>query len=186
MATTNNITVSVLNVTTQKASLEAEYSALVAGINAELANVTDYVINGVAFSKAELIAQFQGRVDAAQTTKKARTALQVAVAAEREMQVEAAPLRAGFKGYLSSRFGKNSPELQKFGFAPAKKPQKPVASKAAGIAKGQATRQARHTTGKKAKLKVKGTAQPAPAPASPPAAKAAATASSGETPPRPT
>jgi hypothetical protein len=91
------------------------------------------------------------------------------VAAEKATRARVAPVRSGLKQFLQSRYGKNAPELQKFGFTPAKVPQRSVASKAAGIALSEATRTARNTMGKKQRLEVTGTvaapAAPSPAPA---------------------
>jgi hypothetical protein len=157
-ATTNaHVTVSTVNISTQKATVEAEYKALITGINTELVDETHFTVNGIAMSKPELVGRFQSRLDAAEKTKTLRTTLHTTVGAEHALNLEVAPLRMGFKQYLQSRYGKNSPELQKFGFTPAKKPQRPVAAKATGIAKNQATRKARNTIGKKAKLQIRGT-----------------------------
>jgi hypothetical protein len=175
-ATTNaHVTASTVNISTQKATVEAEYKALITGINSELVDETHFMLNGTLMAKPELVAHFQSRLDAAEKTKTQRTALHATVGAEHALNLEVAPLRMGFKTYLQSRYGKNSPELQKFGFTPAKKPQRPVAAKATGIAKNQATRIARNTIGKKAKLQIKGTvpsSSAAPTPATPPAAPA--------------
>jgi hypothetical protein len=158
MTTTSTHTnASTINIAEQKAAIEAAYKAVIAGINTELGTVQQFVILGTTFTKAELLARFQSRLDAAEKTKADRTILHASVAAEQQLNTDVAPLRKGFKQYLQSRYGQGSPELQKFGFTPAKTPQRSVAAKAAGIAKNQATRKARNTMGKKAKLKVKGT-----------------------------
>jgi hypothetical protein len=154
--TPNNVTVGQINVSTQKASLEAEYKALVTAINNELTDVTSFTLQGAVFTKAALVARFQSRIDAAEKTKTARTALHTLVATEQELQKEIAPLRMAFKQFLNSRYGKNSPELQKYGFLQAKKPQRTVVGKATAIAKNAATRVARGTKGKKQKSKIKG------------------------------
>jgi hypothetical protein len=173
MSSTNNTTsatVSTINIATQKAAVEAEYKAVIAGINSELASETSFVVNGTTFTKAELLARFQARLDAAERTKNDRTALHASVAAERQIATDAGTLRMGFKTWLQGRYGKNSSELQKFGFAQAKKPQRPVSNKSLGIAKNRATRTARSTVGKKQKLKIKGVVPVAPT-AAPPAPK---------------
>jgi hypothetical protein len=174
LTTPTNVSVTKVNIAAQKATVEAQYKALIAGINAELTADQQFIINGETLSKAALLARFQARLDAAQKTKADRTTLTTTVDAERRLQLEVTPLRTGFKVYLLSRYGKSSPELQKFGFTQTKRPQRPVASKAAGVAKSKATRAARGTAGKKAKLAIKGTvAQPgtaAPPAPTPPAA----------------
>jgi hypothetical protein len=107
------------------------------------------------YAKADLVTRFKTFLAAMETTKAARTALQTAVASERALLKQVAPLRAQLKTFLGLRFGKNSPEMQKFGFTQAKVPKTPVASKAQGIAQGKATRAVRGTASKKQKSKLK-------------------------------
>jgi hypothetical protein len=161
------ITLSTINIATQKTTVEAEFKALIAGINSQLPDETSFVINGTTWARADLVAQLQSRIDAAEATKNARTSLHTAVSAEQATQLKIAPLRAGFKTYLQGRFGKSSAELQLFGFTPNKTPQKTAQTKADAVAKAKATRKARGTAGKKQKSQIHGTA-PATAPAASP------------------
>jgi hypothetical protein len=157
MATTTS---TQINIATQKITVEAEYEALINGMNTELANVDPIVLIEQSYPRAALIAEFQKRVDAAEATKTARNNLHTCVAQEKTVQTEVAPLRMAMKQYLQSRYGKNSPKLQLFGFTQAKKPAKTVASKMAAVTNAKATRVARNTMGKKQKLKVKGAPSP--------------------------
>jgi len=166
-----NTTISQINISMQKAAVEAEYKALVTGIDSELTGVDSFLINQKTFTKADLVAKFQSRIDAAEKTKVARTALHACVAAERALQAEVAPLRMGFKFFLQSRYGKNSAELQKFGFTQTKATQRSAVAKSTAVSKGRATRQARGTKGKKQKALIKGS-PPAGAPATPTSAAA--------------
>jgi hypothetical protein len=168
-----NTTISQVNIATQKATEEAEYQALLNGINSELGDVPTFVIAKRAYTKAELVARFQARIDAARKTKTDRTTLHASVAAERTMRADAAKLRAGFKQYLQSRYGKDSAELQKFGFTQAKTPQRSVVGKAKGLVQNKATRVARGTKGKKQKSTIKGTPPATATTASTPAAQVA-------------
>jgi hypothetical protein len=158
-----NSTLTVMNIAAQKATVEAEYKALIDGINSELGADTSFIINDESFTKADLIGRFESRLEAAQKTKTNRTALHLCVASERAIALEVAPLRMGFKTFLQSRFGKSSPKLQKFGFVQAKKPQRPAVSKATAVEKNKATRTVRNTVGKKARLKITAPSKPVPA-----------------------
>src|SRR5258708_13072153 len=153
MATTinTNTTLSKVNIASQKAAIEAEYKALLKGIQTELNDVTSFMINQIVVRKQSLMERFQAAIDAAEKTKTDRTALHASVAAERTLQLEVAPLRKGLKRFLESRYGNSSAELQKFGLTPAKVPQRPAATKATGVTKAKATRVARGTKGKKQK-----------------------------------
>jgi hypothetical protein len=148
---------STINISAQKADLQAQYTALMKGITDGLAGVDSFVFRKVTYTRLQLLAELQSVVDAANAGKVARAAFQVAVAKGRAVLANVAPVRAGVKTYLQSRFGKDAPELQSFGFAPAKKPARTVASKAKAIAQAQATCKARHTVGSKVKKTIKGT-----------------------------
>jgi hypothetical protein len=177
---TTNATVSQINISTQKATVEAQYTALKAGImSPDFNDVTSVMIGKKVYTKAELAAEVQAVLDAVEKTKADRTTLHASVGEEKATRARVGPVRAGFKQFLYSRYGKNAPELQKFGFTPAKVPQKSVAAKAAGVAQAKATRTARSTMGKKQKLDVTASevtlsrAVPSPAPAPAPAQTAA-------------
>jgi hypothetical protein len=146
-----------INVTTQKATVTAEYKALITGINQLLPGVDPFDIGSVTLSRADLLAKLQGRVDAANATKAALQAYRTAVANERASDATLKPLRAQVKVYLQGRFGKTSTQLQSFGFTPNRVPVRTVKAKAAGVAKSAATREARHTMGKKQKAAIHGT-----------------------------
>ena len=149
---TTATTVSTVNIAAQRAKVIAAFQALIDGINEELTDVKTLVINKQNITKAQLISDFQERLTAAENTKAARLAYHAAVAAEAQVAARVAPERAAVKLYLAARCGKSSPEMQKFGFTPAKTPQKTAASKAAGAAKARATRDALGTMGRKQKM----------------------------------
>lgn len=196
-------TVSQVNIATQKLTVEAVYLALINGFNTDLVGMDPVVLIGTSYARADLLAKFQNRVDASRATKAARAAMRSAVASEKGLDAELEPLRSAIKQFLQSRFGKNSPKLQAFGFTEVKRAQKTADSKAGAVAKAKATRTARHTMSKKQRLQIKaptpapeptadapspapGTATapaPSPAPAAPtvasPLAKAPSTSSTG-------
>lgn len=176
-----NTTLSQVNIAEQKAKLIATYQAVISGISAELGDTTTFLFGGTTYAKADLVARFQSRIDAARKTLADRTALHASVAAEQAVETAVATLRARFKTYLQGRYGKDSPELQKFGFTPQKTPQRAAATKAKAVKQSDATRRARGTTGKKAKSVIKGVPEPTA-----PAAPAVTTATAGGAPSAPT
>jgi hypothetical protein len=190
-------TITTINVSTQKSETEAAYNATIYGINTVLAAEKQFAFGGATYTREEVLQTMQSRVDALVATRTARQALHNAVAAERAVEARAAPMRAGFKAYLVGRLGKNSPQLQAFGFAPAKKPQRSPLAVAAGAASAASTRKARGTLGKKQKASIKGTRMtvaaspatstaPAPSPAPmPTASPVVATAPTPATAPAP-
>jgi hypothetical protein len=182
MGTTTKGTTS-LQVATQQSKTIAEYEALIGGMQTELTAVDVLYINGTPWKKADLIARFQKRLDAAKSTKDARTTLLASVGQEKEVKAEADPLRNGTKGFLKSYYGKKSPMLQKFGFSPDRTPKQAPSVKAAAVAKSKATKEARGIKGKKQRARI--TTAPATASgttASAPGATAAATPAPAATP----
>ncbi len=156
------------NITTTKVDVEALYRALIAGINANLPNVALFNLNDQQFARADLLGQFQARIDAAEAVKAAKTQWHTLVAAERALNRSVSRLRAAMRRYLEALYGADNQKLQDFGFTPAAAPKTKVAVKAEAQVKAKATRSARHTMGKRQKKDIKGTEpapQPAPAPA---------------------
>ena len=179
-----NTTLSQVNIAEQKAKIIATYQAVITGINTDLGDTTTFLIAGATYAKADLVARFQARIDAARKTLADRTTLHASVAAERSVEASAGALRAGFKTYLQGRYGKDSPELQKFGFTPQKPVQRAAATTAKAVTQNTATRKARGTTGKKAKVLIKGAPEPtAPVAPTAPAVTPATTGSAPVAPP---
>ncbi len=163
---TTDTTLSQVNIAAQKAKIIANYQALISAITSDLPDTPSFFINNTTYTRDQLLQEFTSRVTAAKNTLAERTSMHEAVAAEQAVAVQVDPIRAAFKTYLLSRFGKNSAKLQKYGYTPVKPTQKAVATKASATTLNLATRKLRSTTGKKAKSVIKAT--PASA-ATPPA-----------------
>ena len=148
-ATPTSFTVGKVNVSAQKAKVEAQFTALVNGVETLLTDVTTFLFRNQQVPKTQVVTVFSARIAAAEKTKAARIALHQAVMDEKAAAAAAKPLVSDVKGFVTNRYGKDSPTLQQFGFTPAKAPQKSAASKASGVAKAKATKQALGPTGKK-------------------------------------
>jgi hypothetical protein len=138
------------------------YTQLIKGLQANFATKTPLVLKKQTLTVGEIVKQVQARVDARSTTSDAQKAYHSAVQAERESEAEVKPLQQALQRTLQGRFGDDSEKLKEFGIAPTKARKVPVATKAAAVAKGQATRDARGTKGPKEKLAIKGVAPAAP------------------------
>jgi hypothetical protein len=147
--------ITTISIAHQKVDIEADYKTLINGIKTELAALDPLVIQGETIARAGLVARFQARIDAAEAVKVARSAHQKAVADERAVDAAVRPLRAATKVFLQGRYGKQSPELQKFGFTQGRKAKASAEAKAAGHAKAKATRAALGTKGKQQKKAAK-------------------------------
>ena len=175
-------------------------ASLAAGTQKHLSTMTSIMVGGSTTTPAAAEAQLTALSTLRNDVDAARTALQAKVATETAQLPALRAFLVAFVAFVRGTFG-NSPDiLADFGLPPKKtKAPLTVEQKAAAAAKRKATRAARGTTGKKAKLAVKGNvtgvvvtpvtsapavsaapqpAQPAPtaSPASPSPAPAAATA----------
>ncbi|MBV9945649.1 MAG: hypothetical protein JOZ69_02250, partial [Myxococcales bacterium] len=70
MATPNTLTITIAK---QKVDTEAEYRALIQGIQTVYGGVASYFFLGKTYTQAELVAKLQTRIDASEATKRART-----------------------------------------------------------------------------------------------------------------
>jgi hypothetical protein len=110
-----------------------------------------FVLSSGTMTRDQLIALLQTVVAAIEATSTAYQAWQETVQSEHATELSVRPVRADVKNNLVSRYGKNSKQLLKFGFGPAKQPEKTTATKSTAVAKAQATREARGTKGSKQK-----------------------------------
>jgi hypothetical protein len=150
---------------TTKEALVAVCNALITGITG-LANADTIVSAGQSFTKAQLLAPLTAYVVLPNDTASAKAVYTKAVATEAAGKAAALEMIQGIiQPYLQLRLGKDSPDLETYGLQPAKVATKPVATKAAAVAKGQATRKALGTKGKNQKKAAK--AQIAATPVSP-------------------
>ena len=177
---------------TAKVDVEAEVQAVISGLQAYYQPTDEFLMSDGTFTRDQLIARFHAFVAAVEQTKSDYQIWRADVASEQALLTQVRPLRAGVRGIVQARFGKQGPQVLQFGFTPVKTAVRTAASKAAAAEKAVATRRARGTVGKTAKAAIKGTvpAVPAVAPApqagSPtPAPVAPAEGSAPVTPPAP-
>jgi hypothetical protein len=116
-----------------------------------------FVVDGHEHAISDLVTLLDGRVQAAQTADVKRREHSAAVAAYRATIAESAPVLRGVQTQLISQLGATSPSLADYGIPP-KKTRQPatVEELAVKVAKGRATRQARHTVGPKKRRSIKG------------------------------
>lgn len=138
------------NTIASKPALVSLCNALVTGITA-MPDKT-FQLGGQSYTKAQVLAPLQAYVDANGKTTADEATWHQSVQEEHDAEASARAMIDALKPFLQGRLGKSSPMLQsQYGLAPAKKPAKTVAAKAAGIAKSQATRELRGTRGSKQK-----------------------------------
>ena len=117
---------------------------------------------GKTYTGAQLAAAFQAGLTALQAVTTAKSGLAQAVAACKAQLGDVRSLYAAFGEALRSQFGHGNPIVGEFGF-PTGARSKPSPEKlVAGKNQAKATREARHTLGKKQRAKI---TAPAPTPA---------------------
>jgi hypothetical protein len=147
---------------------QAHDGQVIVGITKHMQNVpTPIALGGESFPTSDaLAARLQQRIDLANQIVAARAQWLALGKAYQELDVTTNLVEHGIKQYVMNMFGQTSAVLADFGFTPPKRPIQTIEQKNAAIAKRAATRKARNTLGKKAKLAIKGVV-PATAPATP-------------------
>jgi len=163
------------------------------GVDKHFAKVKTLTVAGVTITPAALKAVFQAESDANKALDESEAQRIKQLAATRAARAKARVMRAKLKKYILGSYGTEAVDmLVDFGMKPPKLPtRRTVDSKAQAVDKSRATREARHTMSKKAKLAIKGTPEqaaqaetPAPAVSAPKAEtpSVAATGAAGSTP----
>jgi hypothetical protein len=147
--------------TANRTVTQAHDAQMIAGIVKNLQNVPTLPLGGRVFTPTSLIAFFQSRIDAANAISSAKAQWLDNVQKYGVLDESGNVVARGLRQYVMNAFGVASPLLADFGFAPPKQTLQTLEQKAVAIARRAATRLARHTLGKKAKLAIKGAAEPA-------------------------
>ncbi len=149
--------------------------ALVSGANLHFQNVPSIVFGGATYTLAQLVGLLQALAALFQGVNAARASYEAAVIDEREKSPPLEAVAKGFRKYVLTTFGNQPDILKDFGIEPPKTPvRRKVSDKAASVAKAKATRDARHTMGRKQRARIKGGAsapaqEGAPSPGNSPA-----------------
>jgi hypothetical protein len=134
---------------------------VVAAIPKHLSNVHEIILAGVSFTPASLVQFFLDQIKLLDDATNALANLHAAVKAIKSNKVTKGPTLRAFDAFVLSMFLSEPATLAEFGRSAPKVPVKGVGTKALAVEKLRATRTARNTMGKKARLKVKGQVDPA-------------------------
>ena len=138
-------------------SIETKLRKVIAGVEANLSGTETVTLAGRAYKRAELIKIFQAQLDAMQAVTELEGALAGARAARAKTARRVLPVQRALEEYVRAIHGATNPKLADYGFVPDAPRKVTAKTKAEAVAKGRATRIARHTMGRKQRLKVKGT-----------------------------
>jgi hypothetical protein len=126
------------------------------GITKHFHKKASFTLSGETYTSDELLSVLQARTDATHAAQTARVAWLNAAAALQEQLAKTDPVLASLQQQLLSTYSPTANELADFGIAPRKRPMLTSEQRVEAVQKRRATRQARHTMGKKQRLDVKG------------------------------
>jgi hypothetical protein len=131
-------------------------SQRLAALEKHLAAKAQIAINGVHHPVSALIAIFKSCLDTRAALLAARGVEKKALSERQSAEKARLAIENGLKAWVIAQFGATSPVAHEFGYGPKKARVLDVKTKARAVALAQATREARHTLGKKQKKKIKG------------------------------
>ena len=134
----------------------------IAGVQKHYGSAPTIVLDGIAVAPTAVVKVFQDQINAADATAAAKTAYELAVAAEKAAMDKANGMFLALKARAFSDFKTSPDTLVDFGLALPKRTPPSPATKAAAADKLRATRKARHTMGTKQKAAIKGQVPAAP------------------------
>ena len=129
---------------------------LVSGIQQNLASQPTLNLDGKSTPTSNVVSTCTAFIEAVTAAEAAKTAYSSAVQAQDAALAAFEAVHASMQRFLVSNFGPKNPVLTSFGLTPKKVASPLVLVKAAALVKREATRQARHTMGKKQKAKITG------------------------------
>jgi hypothetical protein len=172
------------NTKNTRAARIAADQAMINGVKTYLAKIANLPVGSTPMKPADIVNVLQGRISKATAAQTADAAAAAAVKADRDERASTATFLRAFRRIILGMFQESPDTLAAFGVRAPKARTVKVATKAAAVAKNEATRKARGTVGPKKKLAIKGTvpasngadpAPAAPAPATPAPAAAPVT-----------
>jgi hypothetical protein len=156
------------------------------GLQKHAATIPPIFVAGAAVPATAIVAALQARIDSGKAAVATRATWSAAVQADRNELAGSNPLVSACKQTLLLVYAGQADTLADFGLKPRKPRVVTPETQVAAAQKAKATRQARHTLGKKQKAKITGTVAPTapatPAPtASPPSGAPTGNAPAGGT-----
>ncbi|MDP9001197.1 MAG: hypothetical protein M3O46_13935 [Myxococcota bacterium] len=129
---------------------------MIDGVQKFLSQLASLPVGSQNMTPADIVKVFQDRLTLGKTVQTAEAARATAVKADRDERARTAALVQSFRRIVQGMFAQSPDTLAVFGLTPLKVAKKKVDVKAAAVVKSKATRKARNTVGKKAKLLIKG------------------------------
>jgi hypothetical protein len=131
--------------------------SMLAGLKKHSELLSRMIHGGILKSPPAVAARFQAHLDALDEVATKQAAWRAALGNEESLEKEIKKLMKPLGQLLASVYGAASPTLRDFGLAPRKSVKISAEKMVQTVAKRNATRNARHTMGKKQKKAIKGT-----------------------------
>jgi hypothetical protein len=166
---------------------QAADQSLMDGFQKHVSTIPSLMIAGTSVPTTTVISTLQARITARSATAPAKATYQALVQADHDERTKSQALVSGAKQAIQLMFAGQIEMLATFGLKPRKvAATRTPQQKAASVAKGKATREARHTMGSQQKAKItgatpQGTSAPVTAPAPSPGTAPAAAPATGAT-----
>jgi hypothetical protein len=154
---------------------------LIDGLTQHASIVPPVMIDGVAFSPKDLIGVLQRRIGASESATTARATWQSLVVADAAEHATTRTIVSGLRQAMMVAFSVQVDTLAAFGLSPRKVRVLTPDQKIAAVARAKATREARHTMGKRQKARITGANPTGASPEAPvaPASEPTASGSAG-------
>jgi hypothetical protein len=130
--------------------------AMIDGVQKFLSQLASLPVGSQTMTPADIVKVFQDRIKVGKAAQAAEAARTAAVKVDRDERAKTAALVQAFRRIVLGMFAQTPDTLAVFGLTAPKVAKKKVDVKAAAVVKSKATRKARNTVGKKAKLAIKG------------------------------
>jgi hypothetical protein len=149
-------------VTNSKTDEHTRNAQMIAGTEARLQGAGPFTIDGKTYTTPEVVARITQRNALLDSATSARAQERTAVATEKTDRPGWNQFINAFRAIVSAMFVNDMQTLQLFDITPRKPAKKTTEVKMAAVTKMRATRKARHTMGRKARLAVRGNVPQAP------------------------
>jgi hypothetical protein len=153
----------------------AQAETVIAAKLAAIIGAATILVGGVKMTAAQLVALFTGHVAEIGALIESKAQLHNQVVHQQGTRVSAQEAAQAIKAWVVVNYGASSSEATTLGFPPAIRHPASTATKAEAQVKSKATREERHTMGKRQKASIHGTVSSPPSSAAPPTPDAPST-----------
>ena len=146
-----------MGTSTNNATIVKQSTQRIAALQKHVSAKTEIPIAGKKVKGAALVALYQSVLDTGEAVTSTKGTYKLALSARVQAEQQRKAADESLRSWVLITYGPESQEAHDFGFVPKVRATVSTDTRATAVALGKATRKARGTMGKKARLKVKGT-----------------------------